>query len=83
MKSQLLKIAFWILKKYDVKYLLLPESEIQTVVNAMVEQVENKFKTESGEFKRAQVMRAVMNQLPYVSERDIAWAIEVKIRLVN
>jgi len=45
----------------------------------MVDQVEQKFKNESGEFKRAQVLRAVMNIIPTATEREIAFAIEKRI----
>lgn len=74
------KLACWIFKKCEIDYVLLPDSAVQDSVSELVAQVEEKFKGESGEFKRAQVMRAVMNQLPKASERDIAFAIEVEIR---
>lgn len=80
--------AFKVLNKYKVQYWTeLPvttvEKEItilQETVDAMVDQVEEKFKKEAGEFKRAQVLRAVMNILPDALERDIAFAIEKKIQ---
>ena len=76
-KSWRISRAIKVLDKYEVKYYLLPDGEIQTTVNMFVKQVEEKFKGESGEFKRAQVLRATMNTLPKASERDIAMAIEI------
>lgn len=46
----------------------------------VVKQVENKFKAESGEFKRSQAMRMLMNIQPEAIERDIALAIELAVR---
>lgn len=80
--------AFRILNKYNVQYWTeLPVSTVeeeitvlQNTVDQMVDQVEEKFRNEAGEFKRAQVLRAVMNILPDALERDIALAIEKKIQ---
>lgn len=79
-KEWLLKLAFKILDKYKVNYFIYPSEENQNAINALVDQVELKFGVEEGEFKRAQVMRAAMNSLPKMSERDIAFAIELSIR---
>lgn len=79
-KTNLLKLAYWIFKRYEVSFILRPDTLLQDTVGMMVSQVEDKFSKESGEFKRAQVMRAVMNILPDASERDIAFAIELEIR---
>ena len=76
-KSWRISRAVKVLDKYKVQYYLLPDGEIQEIVNMFVKQVEEKFKGESGEFKRAQVLRATMNTLPKASERDIAMAIEI------
>lgn len=80
--------AFKVLKSYNIQFWTeLPVttvreevSNLQLVVNGMVDQVEEKFKKEAGEFKRAQVLRAVMNILPDALERDIALAIEKRIQ---
>lgn len=79
-KNLLIKLAFWILNKYGVNYFLYPTEEIQRVVNLLVDQVEEKFRASSGEFKRGQVLRASMNSLPNASEREIALAIELSIQ---
>jgi hypothetical protein len=80
-KNNLLKIAFWILKKYEIRYLLVTEDDFQHIIDELVEQVELKFKGESGEFKRAQVLRAALNIYGESKiERDIAYAIEVAVR---
>jgi len=78
--------AFKVLQKYNITYwtelpVLTEEvvSVLQLTVNGMVDQVEQKFKNESGEFKRAQVLRAVMNIIPTATEREIAFAIEKRI----
>jgi len=77
--------AFKVLQKYNVTYwtelpiVLQDVTELQLTVNKMVDQVEQKFKNESGEFKRAQVLRAVMNIIPAATERGIAFAIEKRI----
>lgn len=78
--------AFRVLQIYNVPYwtelpVLTEEvvSILQLTVNEMVDQVEQKFKNESGEFKRAQVLRAVMNIIPTATEREIAFAIEKRI----
>lgn len=79
-KVWLIKLAFKILTKYHVRYYLVEESELQHLVDRLVGDVEKKFGSESGEFKRAQVMRAAMNSDPEASERDIALAIEISVR---
>ena len=78
MKNILLKLAYYILDKYKVNYFIYPEEKLQVLVNQLVDQVESKFKGESGEFKRAQVMRAALN-IPGVTERQVALAIEMAI----
>lgn len=80
--------ALKVLNKYNISYkietstpVVLEEvTELQLTVNQMVEQVEQKFKRESGEFKRSQVLRAVLNILPDALERDISFAIEKRIK---
>lgn len=59
------------------------ESQFQKDVVNMVNQVEEKFKDESGEFKRSQVLRAVMNMYPQVLEKDIAFSIELAVRIIK
>lgn len=73
--------AFRVLDKYKVSYIIPPSSDVNQLVQKFVQQVEEKFGNESGEFKRAQVMRAVMNSDPSLKERDIAFAIEVAVRV--
>lgn len=81
--------AFKTLNKYKVQYwtelpvapvVIYEPTQLELTVNEMIEQVEQKFKSESGEFKRAQVLRAVMNILPNEKERDISFAIEKRIQ---
>lgn len=62
------------LKKYIISSIL------QTTVNRVVREVEAKFPNESGEFKRAQALRSVMQIHPEAPERDIAYAIEIAVR---
>ena len=80
MENFLTKLAFKILNYYKINYFIYPSESRQLLVNSMVDQVEGKFKNESGEFKRAQVMRAIMNSDSTMPERDIALAIELAIR---
>ena len=80
-KNYLLKLAFHILKKYEIRYVLIVEDDFQRIIDELVEQVESKFKNESGEFKRSQVLRAAMNIYGESKiERDIAYAIEMAVR---
>ena len=85
----LIKLAFWLLRVYKVTLepvVIYEEKDygldpgLMKITEGMVEQVENKFGTQSGEFKRHQVLRAVMNSIPNASERDIAFAIELAVR---
>lgn len=60
------------------KYLI--SDTLQQTVNHVVREVEKKFLHESGEFKRAQVLRSVMNIHSNAPERDIGYAIEKAVR---
>lgn len=44
------------------------------------DQIENSFAGASGEFKRNQALRAMLNSHPQASERDCALAIELAVR---
>lgn len=79
MEQLLLKLAYYILKRYNVNYMIVPKTELIEMTRMMVDQVEGKFKEQSGEFKRHQVLRAVKNSLPGAKEREIALAIEMVI----
>ena len=45
-----------------------------------VKHVEDKFPDESGEFKRAQALRMLMNRNPEATEKDLAFSIELALR---
>lgn len=79
MKELLLKLAYWILKKYNIRYFLMPSGEVLEVVKAVAESAHQKFSDASGEYKRNQVLRSVMNILPNAKEREINLAIEMYI----
>ena len=80
MKELLLNLAFWILKRYNVNYFIYPSEGLQLEINALVDQVETKWGKESGEFKRSQALRAIMNSHPSLTERETALAIELSIQ---
>jgi len=80
MKYYLCEFAFWILKKCKVNYFVYPGEVHQVIVDGLVQQVESKFKEQSGEFKRSQVLRAAMNAFPEAKERELAFAIEISIQ---
>ena len=79
-KYCLSEFAFWILRMCKVNYFVYPKENIQVIVDALVGQVQGKFNGQSGEFKRAQVLRAAMNSLPKATERDLALAIELAVQ---
>ena len=88
-KNLLIKLAYKILSLYGViqePVIIYKEKDfgldpvLARVTLGMVEQVESKFGEQSGEFKRHQVLRAMINTFPAASERDIAFAIELAVR---
>lgn len=60
------------------QYLNVPE-EVLVSAQMFVGQVEKSFSTESGEFKRHEVLRALLNKHAGVSERICAQAIELAL----
>lgn len=80
MKKLLLKLAFWILNRYEINYFIYPSEEKQARIEQLMLQVESKYINEEGAYKRHQVLRAALNALPDMSESDIAFAIELIIQ---
>ncbi len=83
MKTYLLKLAFWILTKYKVNYMLLPQADQQFIIAGLIDQVNSRYTSQSGEFKRSHTLRAVMNTFPSLSKRDASFAIELEIQKRN
>ncbi len=54
--------------------------ELAASARMFVAHVQRGFTGQSGEFKRSQVLRAMMNRHPEATERDIALAIELAVR---
>lgn len=54
--------------------------EILVSARMLVAHVEKNFAGHSGEFKRSQVLRALMNRHPGVAERDLSLHIEAAVR---
>ena len=54
--------------------------ELVASARMFVAHVEEHFRGQSGEFKRAQVLRGLLNRHPGAKERDCALAIEVGVR---
>jgi hypothetical protein len=77
------EFAFWLLKICKVNYFIFPREERQIIVEGLVVQVQSKFKDQSGEFKRSQVLRAAMNAFPKAEERELGLAIEIAVQKVK
>lgn len=76
---------FWGLKLAPIQIPAEVVEPVSTELDALAKEFvaqlnEDRFKGTSGEYKRSQVMRMLMNRLPEARERDIAWAIENAIR---
>jgi hypothetical protein len=56
------------------------EDEVMTAAKRLVGEVEKSFADMSGEFKRSQVMRALINIFPTKKAQDLALAIELAVR---
>ena len=71
------KLALWLLKLDKSQVVILPAMDEDFVesVKMFIKQVGSV--DASGEYKRAQVLRALMNRHPEVSEKICALAIEV------
>ena len=82
-KYYLCEFAFWILRKCEVNYFVYPSESRQIIIEGLVSQVQGKFKDQSGEFKRSQVLRAAMNAFPKVEEREIGLAIELAVQKIK
>ena len=74
------KILLYLLRKfYQLDLVLLPlvPSDVLTLAKNLCGQVDTQ--ATSGEHKRGQVMRALMNRFPTTKERVLAAAIEIAI----
>ena len=56
-------------------------SELLASARMFIPHVRARFRGESGEFKRAQVLRGLLNRHPGALERDCALAIEIALRV--
>jgi hypothetical protein len=80
----------WIFKYWGLMLISIPEPVVEVIPDTteldkfakdFVAQLnEDRFKGTSGEYKRSQVMRMLMNHFPDTRERDLAWAIENAVR---
>ena len=75
----------WIFKRWNLVLIPIPVSqdteELDKLAKEFVDQLnDDRFKGTSGEYKRSQVLRMLMNHFPDSRERDLAWAIENAIR---
>lgn len=75
----MLKFLNWVLKRFGVKLYMLPYLDDGLIASAKELMYQVDGKEASGEFKRAQVLRALMNRHPTTPERVLALAIEVII----
>ena len=78
LKAWLVRVAVakgWVLQPED----LVP-AEVLASARLLVAQVPQQFGGQSGEFKRAQVFRALMNRHPDARHADCGLAIELAVR---
>jgi hypothetical protein len=78
--NKLFKLGVWCLRKAGKKFILEPDTELVGSACEIVKQMEGKG---NGEWKRAQVLRALINRHPSEKQRDIALAIEYAVRLCS
>lgn len=76
----MIKFLNWLLRWMGIELVALPylSPEIKTSAKELIAQMDNA--VGSGEFKRAQVLRALLNRHPELRERDCALAIELALR---
>lgn len=77
------KFINWILKFWGYQLAPIPKnlSAIEVMALEFVTQLnEAKFKDTSGEWKRAQVLRMLLNHFPNEKESDLNWTIENVLR---
>jgi hypothetical protein len=72
----------WLFGKFGYKLIKIEQpSELETLTREFVSQLnEDRFNDQSGEWKRNQVTRMLMNRLPDIPHRDIGWMIEHVLR---
>jgi hypothetical protein len=58
----------------------LASAELASSARMFVEHVQQGFAGQSGEFKRSQCLRALLNRHPEATERDCALSIELAVR---
>ena len=58
----------------------LASAELAASARMFVEHVQRGFAGQSGEFRRSQALRALMNRHPEATERDCALVIELAVR---
>ena len=85
MSTILIKVGLWIARLGGWRP--APAARVQAPAPALLENarffvahVDEKFPRESGEFKRGQALRVLLNKHPEARERDCAWAIEHAIQ---
>ena len=76
----MIRFLNWLLHWVGVELVALPylPPEIKASAKELIAQMDNAIG--SGEFKRAQVLRALLNRHPELRERDCALVIELALR---
>lgn len=75
----MIKFLNWIFSYFGYELVKRIPTEIDQLADEFVKQVENKFNGESGEFKRSQVLRMLLNRFPTERESVLAMAIEQSV----
>jgi len=75
----MIKFLNWVFSYFGYELVKKVPSEIENLAFDFVKQVEEKFKGESGEFKRSQVLRMLLNRFPSERESTLAMAIEQSV----
>lgn len=79
MKNIIRSFAVWLLDIVGYKAISVPKLSEEFLESTRLIMSQAEAMGGSGEFRRAQVMRAMMNRHPEARERDIALAIEMQI----
>ena len=72
----MIKFLNWLFRYWNYQVISIPRKDISDLAKEFCEQVQEKFPDTSGEFKRSQVLRMLLNRFPQDKESQLALAIE-------
>jgi len=81
MKKKLIKFLLFVLRNLGVSMIDAPEDKFLTSIIAEVNKADKVYEGTSGEHKRHQVYSRLIKKYPDIDKKELAYAIEVAVRV--